>query len=60
MKDKSMKYEYIFPVEENPKLNITERIKTCVFTDNDKPMCRLGKPLIDTRCFLDHSIQRIQ
>jgi hypothetical protein len=51
-----MKYKYLFPVEGKPKLNIADKIEVRIFPGNDEPMKRRGKPLIDSRIFLDHSI----
>ncbi len=50
---------YFFSDKRKPVLNVTEKIETRVFANNDEKMKRLGNPLIDLRCFLDHALQRI-
>lgn len=55
-----MKIKYIFPVEEESKLNLVKKNEVRIFPGNDKKMKRLGKPLIGTRCFLDRSLQRVR
>ncbi len=54
-----VKRMYFFSDERKPLLNIVDKIEIHIFADNDKETKRLGKALIDTRCFLDHALQRI-